>query len=138
VPAEITRGTAPRPATVSQGFFKWPAGGGVVSNFGTRWGRLHAGLDIGVRYGPVYSADGGTVVYAGARGDGYGIKIIIDHGYGKRTLYAHLSKLMVSAGDKVYQGQRIATSGNTGNSTGPHLHFEIHINGAPKNPLKYL
>jgi murein DD-endopeptidase MepM/ murein hydrolase activator NlpD len=99
---------------------------------------MHKGIDIDVNYGPVYAADGGKVVYTGNKGDGYGIKIVIDHGRGKQTLYAHLSKSAVSVGQQVSQGQRIATSGNTLSATGAHLHIERLIGGMSTNPLDYL
>ena len=85
----------------------------------------------------VLAADGGTVTYAGYSG-AYGYLVIIDHQNGMETRYAHNSSLLVSKGDKVYQGQHIAESGNTGRSTGPHCHFEIRVNGVAKNPINYL
>jgi murein DD-endopeptidase MepM/ murein hydrolase activator NlpD len=137
-PAAILRGTKALPPFAGTGTFIRPASGPITSPFGPRWGRMHKGIDIDVNYGPVYAADGGKVVYTGNKGDGYGVKIVIDHGRGKQTLYAHLSKSSVSVGQQVSQGQRIATSGNTGSSTGAHLHFEMLIGGMPKNPLDYL
>ena len=139
----ISRGTKKRPAPISKGFFIWPANGIITSEFGGRespggiGSTNHRGLDIGVSFGSVLAADGGIVTIAGDQG-AYGKAIKIDHGNGKATFYAHLSKIDVSVGEKVYQGQRIATSGNTGVSTGPHLHFEVHINGIQVNPRKYL
>ncbi|MDR1953134.1 MAG: peptidoglycan DD-metalloendopeptidase family protein [Clostridiales Family XIII bacterium] len=139
VTREVMRGIKELPPLIGQGSFIRPVSGGSVSSgFGYRWGRLHTGLDISCRYVPVYASDGGKVIFAGNRGDGYGKMIKIDHGGGRVTLYAHLSGFSVSVGQSVYQGQKIATSGNTGNSTGPHLHFEIQINGVPKNPMGYL
>ncbi|MDR0357299.1 MAG: M23 family metallopeptidase [Clostridiales Family XIII bacterium] len=138
VSAQVLRGTKELPPLIGLGYFIRPASGSVTSNFGPRWGRTHMGIDIGVRYAPVYAADGGKVVFAGNRGDGLGNTIRIDHGGGRLTVYAHLSKISVSVGQSVFQGQRIATSGNSGNTTGPHLHFEVHINGVPKNPMNYL
>jgi murein DD-endopeptidase MepM/ murein hydrolase activator NlpD len=135
---EIMRGTKKLPPLIGKGYFIRPANAGITSGFKYRWGRHHDGIDIGIRYGSVVAADGGEVIYAGNRGDGYGNKIIINHGGGRQTLYAHLSEIDVHVGEKVYQGQRIATSGNTGSSTGPHLHFEVHINGVPKDPTDYL
>ena len=133
-------GTKERPPTVGSGKFIWPMSGGytVTSEFGQRWGRLHAGIDLGCPVGTnVVAADGGTVTQAGYH-PAYGYLVIIDHQNGMETYYAHNSQLLVSAGDKVYQGQQIAESGNTGRSTGPHCHFEIHVNGSAVNPRNYL
>ena len=133
-------GTKERPPTVGSGKYKWPLAGGytISSRFGYRWGRLHAGVDLACPPGNnVMAADGGTVTRAGYHSS-YGYLIVIDHQNGMETYYAHNSKLLVSAGDKVFQGQHIAESGNTGRSTGAHLHFEIHVNGVAKNPLNYL
>jgi cold shock CspA family protein len=132
-----TVGVALVPEKINTGTFIWPAYGNVTSGYKYRWGRLHTGIDIGVRYAPVYAADGGTVTFAGNSGDGYGKKIIINHGDGRQTVYAHLSEISVSVYEEVHQGVKIGVSGNSGSSTGPHLHFEILINGVPKNPLNY-
>lgn len=110
----------------------------VTSNFGYRWGRLHAGTDVGVPIGTTVRASrGGQVITAGWVG-GYGNCVIIDHGDGVATRYGHLSEVTVSVGQYVDQGEQIALSGNTGRSTGPHLHFEIRINGEAVDPLPYL
>ena len=110
----------------------------VTSNFGYRWGRLHAGTDVGIPVGTTVRASrAGQVVTAGWLG-GYGNCVIIDHGDGVCTRYGHLSEVTVSVGQYVDQGQQIALSGNTGRSTGPHLHFEIRINGEAVDPLPYL
>lgn len=116
-----------------------PEGKGIVtSRFGTRWGRHHDGIDAGVPVGtPVYAIMPGTVTYSGWK-SGYGKIVIIDHGNGYETYYAHNSKLLVKKGDKVTKRQKIALSGNTGRSTGPHVHFEIHKDGKLLDPLKYL
>ena len=104
--------------------------------YGTR--RLHAGTDFGVDEGtPVHAADGGVVVEAGWV-SGYGYTVIIDHGHGMSTLYAHNSDVAVSPGQTVSKGQVVSYSGNTGGSTGPHLHFEVRINGEPTDPMGYL
>ena len=104
--------------------------------YGTR--RLHAGTDFGVDEGtPVHAADGGVVVEAGWV-SGYGYTVIIDHGNGMSTLYAHNSEVAVSLGQTVSKGQVVSYSGNTGGSTGPHLHFEVRINGEPTDPMGYL
>jgi murein DD-endopeptidase MepM/ murein hydrolase activator NlpD len=110
----------------------------VTSNFGYRWGRLHAGTDVKADVGTTVRASrAGQVVSAGWIG-GYGNCVIIDHGDGVQTRYGHLSQVLVSVGQYVEQGEQIALSGNTGRSTGPHLHFEIRINGEPVDPLPYL
>src|SRR5206468_7534629 len=116
----------------------WPVSGPVTSPFGYRWGRLHAGIDIGVPYGtPIHAAASGTVVLAGWTG-GYGNYTCIDHGGGLATCYAHQSSYAVSGGAQVSQGQVIGYVGNTGHSFGAHLHFEVRINGNPVDPLGYL
>ncbi|MDR1292654.1 MAG: peptidoglycan DD-metalloendopeptidase family protein [Clostridiales Family XIII bacterium] len=136
--ASTIRGTKKLSKPIGSGKFARPANGAVTSPFGPRWGRVHEGIDIDVNYAPVYAAGDGKVVYTGNKGDGYGVMIAIDHGEGFETIYGHLSQSSVNIGDEVYKGQRIATSGNTGRSTGAHLHFEVRIDGAPRNPLKYL
>lgn len=116
----------------------WPVGGPITSPFGYRWGRLHAGIDIGAGYGtPIRAAAGGTVVLAAWTG-GYGNYTCIDHGGGMATCYAHQASFATSAGAQVGQGQVIGYVGNTGNSFGAHLHFEVRINGNPVDPLGYL
>lgn len=126
------------------GILGWPANGPLTSSFGYRihpiWGTsiLHAGIDIGVDEGdPVYAADSGTVVWAGWLG-GYGYAVIIDHGNGLSTLYAHNSDLAVGDGQYVGKGSLIAYAGSTGNSTGPHVHFEVRVDGDPVDPMGYL
>ena len=116
----------------------WPVNGPVVSPFGYRWGRLHAGIDIAVPYGtPIHAAAAGTVVLAGWV-SGYGNYTCIDHGGGMATCYAHQSSYAVSQGASVSQGQVIGYVGCTGHCFGPHLHFEVRINGTPVDPLGYL
>jgi murein DD-endopeptidase MepM/ murein hydrolase activator NlpD len=116
----------------------WPVSGPVVSPFGYRWGRLHAGIDIAVPYGtPIHAAAAGTVVLAGWV-SGYGNYTCIDHGGGLATCYAHQSSYAVSQGAAVGQGQVIGYVGCTGHCFGPHLHIEVRINGAPVDPLGYL
>ena len=118
--------------------FAWPTSGRVSSRYGQRDGRLHAGIDISKPVGSTVKASaGGTVTRAGSAGT-YGILVEINHGNGWVTRYAHNSKVLVKVGDKVSKGQSIALSGNTGRSTGPHVHFEIRYNGSAKDPLSYL
>lgn len=118
-----------------------PANGPITSGFGNRYhpilhySRMHTGIDIGAAYGsPVYAAESGEVFHAGGRG-GYGRCIILLHGGGMSTLYGHLSQVHVQQGQTVARGQLIGAVGNTGLSTGPHLHFEVRRNGVPINPL---
>jgi murein DD-endopeptidase MepM/ murein hydrolase activator NlpD len=116
----------------------WPVQGVLTSPFGMRWGRMHEGIDIGAPTGtPIYAAAGGTVNYAGWEG-GYGNLTVIDHGNGLATAYGHQSQLAVSSGQTVSRGQVIGYVGSTGHSTGPHLHFEVRVNGVPNDPLAYL
>jgi murein DD-endopeptidase MepM/ murein hydrolase activator NlpD len=117
--------------------FIWPVGGPVVSPFGWRWGRMHEGVDIAAGYGsPIAAAASGSVIYAGWMG-GYGNLIIIDHGGGIATAYAHQSSFAVGGGP-VSQGQTIGYVGCTGHCFGPHLHFEVRVNGSAVDPLGYL
>ncbi len=116
----------------------WPCGGGVVSSFGMRWGRMHEGIDLDADYGSsVVAVAGGTVVDAGWDG-GYGMKVDISHGGGLVTRYAHLSEINAAVGDSVNRGETIGLVGSTGNSTGPHLHFETVVGGEPCDPLDFL
>ena len=125
-------------ATPSVAGLIWPAQGVLTSPFGMRWGRMHEGIDIGASIGtPIYAAASGTVVYAGWEG-GYGNLTVIDHGGGLATAYGHQSRLGVSNGQVVTRGQVIGYVGSTGHSTGPHLHFEVRVNGVPNDPLNYL
>jgi len=117
---------------VGTGSFVWPSGNNFLS--GNDYWSGHLGIDIAATFAPVYAADSGVVVYAGAIGGGYGNMIMIDHGNGYHTLYAHLDAVYVSCGASVTKGQMIALSGNSGNSTGPHLHFEVRYQGGFINP----
>lgn len=126
------------------GRFIFPTNGAVTSRFGNRvhpilgYRRFHSGIDFGASYGTtIRAADSGQVIFAGWYG-GYGRAVIINHGGGITTLYAHASRLLVSEGATVQQGQAIAAVGSSGLSTGPHLHFEVRRNGSPINPLDYL
>jgi murein DD-endopeptidase MepM/ murein hydrolase activator NlpD len=126
------------PVRQGSGSLIWPANGAISSGFGMRWGRLHAGIDIPLAMGTgIRAADGGSVSIAGPMG-GYGNYICVQHGGALSTCYGHLSSIGVSVGQSVSQGQVIGASGNTGNSTGPHLHFETRVNGNPVDPLGYL
>lgn len=143
--AEVTRilesykyGSAP------SGKFAWPVAGRIISGFGNRYhpifgyNRFHSGIDIVASYGtPVKAADGGQVVQAGYFG-GYGYSVMLYHGGGFATWYAHLSSINVSMGQSVQRGQVIGLVGSTGWTTGPHLHFEVRINGAAQDPRAYL
>jgi len=130
--------SAPSDTTPSAAGFIWPVNGPVTSGFGMRWGRMHEGIDIGVGYGtPIHAAAAGRVVYAGWM-SGYGNLVAIDHGGGISTAYGHQSSLAVSVGQIVAQGETIGYVGCTGHCFGPHLHFEVRINGAPVDPLGYL
>jgi murein DD-endopeptidase MepM/ murein hydrolase activator NlpD len=110
----------------------------VTSPFGFRWGRPHQGIDLAAPVGtPILSAEAGKVVYSGWK-QGYGYFVAVDHGHGFQTHYAHCSKLLVRIGQTVNKGEQIAKVGNTGHSTGPHLHFEVIANGVHRNPAKFL
>jgi murein DD-endopeptidase MepM/ murein hydrolase activator NlpD len=125
-------------STPSASGFVWPVSGPVVSPFGMRWGRLHAGIDIAAPYGtPVAAAAAGVVITSGWMG-GYGNLVIIDHGGGVATAYAHESSLAVGSGQQVAQGQTIGYVGCTGHCFGNHVHFEVRVNGSPVDPLGYL
>ncbi len=131
-----TTGAAPANAKIGGGNFVWPASGSINQRF---WSG-HAAVDVGAWTGaPVKAADGGYVAVAtGGWNAGYGNHVIIDHGNGFVTLYAHLNSVFVNSGESVAAGQQIGSVGNTGNSTGPHLHFELRYQGVPRNPLNYL
>lgn len=132
-PAVIERGTIVPPT-----YIKPISGGHFTSGFGRRWGRMHKGVDWGCPTGTtVYASCGGTVIQAAYSG-GYGNVVVISHPDGRMTRYAHNSKLLVHAGQHVEQGEPIALSGSTGRSTGPHVHFELYINGSAVNPLNYI
>ena len=110
----------------------------ITSPFGWRWGRMHEGIDIGAAYGtPIHAAASGTVIYCGWE-EGYGNLTVIDHGGNIATAYGHQSSIAVSCGQQVSQGQVIGYVGCTGHCTGPHLHFEVRVNGNPVDPLGYL
>ena len=135
----ILVGTAERPKTAATGTFQMPIKRyTVTSEWGGRWGRMHEGMDFGAGTGtPIYAADGGKIIRAGWF-SGHGLCVEIDHGNNVVTRYSHCSRVLVSVGDLVYQGQEIAKVGNTGHSFGSHLHFEVRINGSSQNPRKYV
>lgn len=141
----IVIGTKKRPilSGVGTGSMIWPVPSihGITSYYEWRWGRMHNGIDIagGTAYGrTIVAADSGTVSYVSYSSYGYGNNLEIDHGNGLRTHYAHASKILVSSGQKVAKGQAIALIGSTGDSTGPHLHFEVIRSGSTVNPLSYV
>ncbi|MMZ59040.1 Murein hydrolase activator NlpD precursor [compost metagenome] len=109
----------------------------LSSSYGERWGRTHKGIDLVSSDRSILAADEGVVVFTGTK-SGYGNCIIIDHKNGYETLYGHLSKISVKEGQVVEKGTEIGVMGNTGRSTGTHLHFEIHKDGSVQNPMKYL
>ena len=116
-----------------------PVSGIITSRYGARWGSTHKGLDIATSTGTtIAAAASGTVVFSGWDGHGLGYCVKISHGNGVETVYGHCSKLYVTSGQSVAQGEAIAAVGSTGNSTGPHLHLEIRLNGVAQNPQLYL
>ncbi len=126
------------PRVPSSSGFVWPVHGVVTSGFGWRWGRMHEGIDIAVPNGtPVVAAASGTIIVAGWMG-GYGNLVVVDHGNGIATAYGHNTTVTVGVGQGVAQGQLLAYSGNTGHSTGPHVHFEVRVNGSAVDPFGYL
>ncbi len=143
-PEEITVGALPGSRTDSRGFYIWPTTGLITSEFGGRETDVgsadHSGLDIGNTIGTdVWAADGGDVIYAGDTHAGYGLLVKVLHDNGQVTCYAHLSRILVSVGDRVAQGDVIARMGDTGDVTGPHLHFEIRPDGEnPVDPMRYM
>ncbi len=122
----------------------WPVQGWVTSDFGSRISPLsgmpkfHEGVDIAAPYGSaIYAPADGKISFAGSKG-GYGNALVLDHGYGVSTMYAHTSAFYVKEGDKVKRGQMLAAVGSTGASTGPHLHYEVHVDGVPTDPMKFV
>jgi murein DD-endopeptidase MepM/ murein hydrolase activator NlpD len=121
----------------AQGFI-WPLNGPITSGYGPRWGRMHTGIDIdGYAGQAIVASKAGRVIVASPYG-GYGNAVVIDHGGGIATLYAHMSAFSVSSGNSVGQGQVVGSVGCTGSCTGDHLHFEVRVNGGAVNPLDYL
>jgi murein DD-endopeptidase MepM/ murein hydrolase activator NlpD len=135
--AAQSRNTGPTQTPSNAGLI-WPVQGPVTSPFGWRWGRMHEGIDIGVGYGtPIHAAAGGTVIYCGWE-EGYGNFVVLDHGGNLATAYGHQSSIAVACGQQVNQGDVIGYVGCTGHCFGPHLHFEVRVNGNPVDPLGYL
>jgi murein DD-endopeptidase MepM/ murein hydrolase activator NlpD len=136
--AQASHSYSPGDTTPSASGFIWPVTGPVTSPFGMRWGRMHEGIDIGVPSGtPIHAAATGRVVYAGWM-EGYGNLVAIDHGSGLSTAYGHQSSIAVGVGQNASQGEVIGYVGCTGHCFGPHLHFEVRVNGTPVDPLGYL
>jgi len=137
-PAAAPAAAAPVADIPSSSGLVWPVSGPVTSGFGWRWGRIHEGVDIGASAGaPIVAAAGGRVVYASWMG-GYGNLVVVDHGGGLATAYAHQSSFAVTGGQSVGQGQTVGYVGCTGHCFGAHLHFEVRVNGSPVDPLGYL
>ena len=138
--AQIRTGSVNLPSTVGvdgSGQFSWPVNGTLTSSFGFRWGRMHEGIDVAAPTGrPIGAAAAGTVIVAGW-GGGYGNLVVVSHG-SISTAYAHMSQIAVSNGQQVGRGTVLGAVGSTGHSTGPHLHFEVRVNGSPQNPINYL
>jgi murein DD-endopeptidase MepM/ murein hydrolase activator NlpD len=129
----------PRTRVRTEAEFVWPIEGPINSSFGPRGGRLHAGIDIGSpHYQEVVAAADAEVIYANDSGGPLGKAVVLQHGGGLRTVYAHLSIIIASEGETVRQGQAVGGVGDTGRTTGPHLHFEVRKNGVPLNPLDFL
>ena len=128
----------PTPSSSPSGGFVWPVSGTVVSPYGQRWGRLHAGIDVAAPAGtPIVASASGQVVYAGSM-SGYGLIVVIQHAGGIATAYAHNSSISVAVGQFVSQGQTIAAVGCTGRCFGDHVHFEVRVGGGPVDPMGYL
>lgn len=130
------------PEAMGAGTLGWPTQGGYISShMGQRWGKMHKGIDIArtdrSTSPPIFAAESGTVETAGTM-NGYGNTVIINHGNGLKTLYGHMASINVKSGQKVSKGDQLGIMGATGNSTGIHLHFEVHVNGSIQNPVGYL
>jgi murein DD-endopeptidase MepM/ murein hydrolase activator NlpD len=137
-PSAATGAPAAAPEPASSAGLIWPVNGPITSPFGPRWGGFHPGIDIGVPTGtPIHAATAGTVIWCGWQ-DGYGNLVVIDAHNGIATAYAHQSRIAVTCDQNVTQGQVIGYVGCTGFCTGPHLHFEVRVNGIPVDPLGYL
>jgi murein DD-endopeptidase MepM/ murein hydrolase activator NlpD len=138
IAARIRAAQVGETSTPSSAGLIWPVSGPITSPFGWRWGRMHQGIDIGVPMGtPIKAAAAGTIIYCGWE-SGYGNLTVIDNGGNLATAYGHQSSIAVRCGEQVAQGQAIGYVGCTGHCTGPHLHFEVRINGSPVDPMGYL
>ncbi len=136
LPSIVKNLVKPAAAQATSGKMQWPTVGYRITQY---YSWRHTGLDIGNKVGtPLYAADSGTVEFSGWNSGGYGYMILVNHGNGIKTRYAHASKLYVKKGDKVAKGEAIAAMGSTGRSTGPHIHFEVIVNGRLLNPLNYI
>jgi murein DD-endopeptidase MepM/ murein hydrolase activator NlpD len=136
--AQAQHGANGATSTPSAAGLIWPVSGPITSPFGWRWGRMHEGIDIGVGYGtPIHAAASGRVIYCGWE-EGYGNLVVLDNGGNLATAYGHQSAIAVTCGQTVAQGQVIGYVGCTGHCTGPHLHFEVRIDGNPVDPMGYL
>ncbi len=128
-------GDIPESASTGTGAFAWPTSGTIYQGFFS-W---HPAIDIAAYIGaPVIAADSGYVIVSGWTDIGYGLYVVVDHGNGYQTLYAHLNAIYVNTGDNVAKGQQIGEMGDTGNTTGPHLHFEVRQNTVQRNPVGFL
>jgi len=138
--AQIRSSSSGLPSTVAVGGggqFSWPVNGPITSSFGWRWGRMHEGIDIGAPMGaPIGASASGRVIVAGWSG-GYGNLVVVSHG-SIATAYAHMSRIAVSVGQEVGRGTVLGAVGCTGHCFGPHVHFEVRVNGVPQNPVNYL
>lgn len=133
----FTKAASTTAVRIARGFL-WPARGQITSRFGWRRSRQHTGLDIAAPYGsPIFASRPGRVIFAGWYYD-YGRAVIVDHGGGVQTLYGHASTLLVQTGQTIAQGELIARVGTSGRTTGPHVHFEVRVNGKAVNPMKYM
>jgi murein DD-endopeptidase MepM/ murein hydrolase activator NlpD len=131
-------GSSPESFSPTQQGLAWPVDAPITSEFGPRWGRQHSGIDLGAAQGtPVKAAGAGRVKSASFDG-GYGNLVVIEHPDGRETRYAHMASLAVRAGETVRAGQDVGQVGSTGNSTGPHLHFEVRVDGEAHDPMKSL
>ena len=136
-PAPPVVAPAPPPPPPPPQFVR-PGTGRLTSGYGARWGRLHAGIDLAAGVGaPISAVAAGTVASAGSEG-GYGLVVRVQHDDGTVTLYAHLSKLLVTVGQRVAAGTHLGLEGSSGQSTGPHLHFEVRVGGGPVDPDPWL
>jgi murein DD-endopeptidase MepM/ murein hydrolase activator NlpD len=137
-PIERVEPVEPQPEPAASPAWVRPGTGSFSSGFGKRWGRMHKGIDLAAPIGaPIYAASDGVVDYAGPK-NGFGRLVTIRHSGGVETWYGHMSVILVHSGENVKAGQVIAKVGNAGHSTGPHLHFEVHVGGTAIDPIPFL